>query len=63
MTDKIKLTDAEWRERLTPEQYKILRKADTIRTKLGVSIPLPEERSAVSGALMNAVLLRRGLLR
>lgn len=44
----------------------ILRKAEAIRTKLGVSIPLPEERGAVSGALMNAVLLvllRRGRTR
>ena len=41
----------------------ILRKADAIRSRLGVSIPLPEERGAVSGALMNAVLLRRGRTR
>ncbi len=41
----------------------ILRKADAIRDRLGVSIPLPEERGAVSGALMNAVLLRRGRTR
>ena len=41
----------------------ILRKAEAIRTRLGVSIPLPDERGAVSGALMNAVLLRRGRTR
>ena len=38
----------------------ILRKAQAIRDRTGVSVPLPEERAAVSGALMNAVLLRRG---
>ena len=38
----------------------ILRKAEAIRERTGVSVPLPEDRAAVSGALMNAVLLRRG---
>ena len=38
----------------------ILRKAEAIRLATGVTVPLPEERSAVAGALMNAVLLRRG---
>ena len=38
----------------------ILRKAAAIQKRTGVSIPLPEERGAVSGALLNAVLLRRG---
>ncbi len=37
----------------------ILRKADAIRKKTGVTVPLPEERAAITGALMNAVLLRR----
>lgn len=37
----------------------ILRKAETIRKVTGVTIPLPEERGAITGALMNAVLLRR----
>jgi superfamily II DNA or RNA helicase len=41
----------------------ILRKANAIRERTGVSVPLPEERGAVSGALMNAVMLRRGRAR
>jgi superfamily II DNA or RNA helicase len=38
----------------------ILRKADAIRKATGVTVPLPDERGAVMGALMNAVLLRKG---
>ncbi|MBR1032965.1 DEAD/DEAH box helicase [Bradyrhizobium liaoningense] len=38
----------------------ILRKAEQIRKATGVTVPLPDERGAVTGALMNAVLLRRG---
>src|SRR5579883_2813657 len=41
----------------------ILRKAEAIRKATGVTVPLPEERGAVTGALMNAVLLRRGCSR
>jgi superfamily II DNA or RNA helicase len=38
----------------------ILRKAEAIRKATGVTVPLPDERGAVTGALMNAVLLRKG---
>lgn len=38
----------------------ILTKAKNIRERTGVTVPLPEDRTAVSGALMNAVLLRKG---
>ena len=35
MAEKMHLTDAEWRERLTPEQYQILRQAGTERAFTG----------------------------
>ena len=38
----------------------ILRKAEEIRKATGVTVPLPEERGAVTDALMAAMMLRRG---
>lgn len=35
MPEKMNLTDAEWRERLTPEQYTVLRQAGTERAFAG----------------------------
>jgi len=38
----------------------ILRKAEAIRKATGVTVPLPEERGALTDALMNAIVLRQG---
>lgn len=35
MTDKVTLSDAEWREKLTPEQYAVLRQGGTERAFTG----------------------------
>lgn len=49
MTDKITLTEAEWREKLTPEQYRILREAGTERAFTG-----KYEKNKASGEYMCA---------
>ena len=41
----------------------ILRKANKIRERTGVTVPLPDERGPVTDALMAAVMLRRGSTR
>lgn len=38
----------------------ILRKAESIRKELGVSVPLPDDEHTLTQALMQAVMLRRG---
>jgi superfamily II DNA or RNA helicase len=38
----------------------ILRKAEEIQKATGVSVPMPEDQDSITGALMQAVMLRRG---
>ena len=43
MSDKVQLGDEEWRARLTPEQYRILRKAGTEPPFSGALLDVKEE--------------------
>ena len=43
MSDEVKLTDAEWREKLTPDQYQVLRHQATERPFTGAYFDLWED--------------------
>ena len=43
MPEKIVLTDAEWRERLTPEQYDVLRRHGTERPFTGRYVDVKDD--------------------
>jgi peptide-methionine (R)-S-oxide reductase len=42
-TQRVELTDAEWRERLTPEQYDVLRKHGTERPFIGAYVHVKDD--------------------
>ena len=54
-TDKFELTDEQWRERLTPEQYQVLRHQATERPFTGEYVHMKDDgsyRCAACGALL-----------
>ncbi|NJC35037.1 peptide-methionine (R)-S-oxide reductase [Sphingomonas jejuensis] len=55
--DKLTLTDAEWRDRLTPEQYHILRQAGTERAFTG-ALNANKDTGLYHCAACNAPLFR-----
>ena len=59
MVDKIVLSDAEWRERLTPEEYEVLRERGTERAWAGCFVGTTEPGTYVCAGCGNP-LFRSG---
>jgi peptide-methionine (R)-S-oxide reductase len=59
MADKVVLSDAEWRERLTPEEYEVLRRHGTERAWSGCFLGTKEPGTYVCAACGNP-LFRSG---
>jgi peptide-methionine (R)-S-oxide reductase len=53
MADKLKLSDAEWRKRLTPEQYEVLRRHGTERPGTGCFLGTKEPGTYVCAGCGN----------
>lgn len=55
MTDTLRLSDEEWRRRLTPEQYAVLRQHGTERPHEGCFVGTHDPGTYVCGACGNAL--------